>query len=106
MKNAVAILTVWGLGILFAGTATAHEYVVYRGHHHHRPAVAVYPPVVVARPVIVARPVVVERRVLVAPPVVRYPAYRPVLVPAPVYAPAPVGTFNFYGRGVGISVGF
>jgi hypothetical protein len=100
MKNAVAILTVWGLGILFAGTATAHEYVVYRGHHRHHPAVAVYPPVLVARPVLV------ERRVLVAPPVVRYPAYRPVLVPAPVYAPAPVGTFNYYGRGYGISVGF
>ena len=102
MKNALAMLVVSGLGILFAGTATAHEYVVYRGyhHHHHRPAVAVYAPAVVAAPV------VVQRRVVVAPPVVRYPAYRPVLVPAPVYAPAPVGSFQYYGRGVGISVGF
>ena len=100
MKSAVAILTVWGLGILFAGSATAHEYVVYRGHHRHHAAVAVYPEVVVARPVVVAP------RVFVAPPVVRYPAYRPVLVPAPVYAPAPVGVFQYYGPRVGISVGF
>ena len=89
MKTSLIAAVVLGLAGLWAGTTSAHEY----GHHHGHPY---HYPVVVARPPVVYQP----------PVVVRYPAYRPIVVPAPVYVPAPCGTFNYYGRGFGISLGF
>lgn len=96
MKSALVVASVIGLASLVAGSAAAHERIIYRGHYRHHPVV-VAAPMVVAEPVYVESPVVVE-----GPVVVGHPGYR-----APYYAPARIGGYYgrsgyYYGRGVGV----